>query len=208
MMHSSKFVRFLALTGLVGLLAIHGAGPTTVHAAASIPSGEVVVGQTVIEPVYDDMTGAIRYVSTPMHTPNPVNTNPRAWAPFYLPVYPAGSTVGTTLCEDVPVENCPDHGPALAGAARAIMPKVYPGAVIGHDHLMAGPGSGGDFNIAWEPVLVLFTSTAAANEHITTLAQLNAALGRGDVIEIPLPNLTFHCSVVSAAVYAQGTPLR
>ena len=88
------------------------------------------------------------------------------------------------------------------------MPKVYPGAVIGHDHLMAGPGSGGDFNIAWEPVLVLFTSTAAANEHITTLTQLNAALGRGDVIEVPLPPATFHCSVVSAAVYAQGTPLR
>jgi len=29
---------------------------------------------------------------------------------------------------------------------------VYSGGVMGHDHLMAGPASGGDFNIAWEPI--------------------------------------------------------
>jgi hypothetical protein len=32
---------------------------------------------------------------------------------------------GTLLCQDVPQENCPDHGPAVAGAAAAIMAKVY-----------------------------------------------------------------------------------
>jgi hypothetical protein len=89
----------------------------------------------------------------------------------------------------------------------AIMPSVYGGGVIGHDHLMAGPASGGDFNIAWEPVLVLFTSTAAANEHITTLAQITAALARHDVIEVPIPQATFHCSVVPAVVYWNGTPV-
>jgi hypothetical protein len=183
-------------------------------ASAAIPSGEVVVGRTVIEPVYDDMTGAIRYVSTPMGTAHPVQSNPIAAAPFYLPVYPVGSTVGTLVCQDVPVENCPDHGPAIAAAAQAIMPSVYGGGVTGHDHLMAGPGSGGDFNVAWVPVLVLFTSRSAANTHIILLKQLNRLKARGKVIEIPLegsngtPNLTFHCSVVPAPVYDRGTPLR
>jgi hypothetical protein len=125
-------------------------------------------------------------------------------------VYPIGATVGTLLCQDVPQENCPDHGPAVAGAAAAIMPNVYGGGVIGHDHLMAGPGSHGDFNVAWVPVLVLFTSTAAANQHLITLAQVNAAVASDQAILVPLdgthgtPNLTFHCSVVSAAVYARG----
>jgi hypothetical protein len=32
------------------------------------------------------------------------------------------------------------------------------------------PGSGGDFNIAWEPILVLFTTATAANTRLTTLA--------------------------------------
>lgn len=186
--------------------------------ASSIPSGERIIGGsgahggTVVEPVYDDMTGAIRYVSTPRGTPDPVNSPPHAAAPFYLPVYPTGSTVGTLMCQDVPQENCPDHGPAVAGASAAIMPSVYSGGVIGHDHLMAGPGSHGDFNVAWVPVLVLFTSTAAANEHLITLAQVNAAVAGGQAILVPLdgthgtPNLTFHCSVVAAAVYARGRP--
>jgi len=186
-------------------------------AASSLPSGERIVGGngshggTVVEPVYDDMTGQIRYVSTPRGTPNPVKSNPVAAAPFYLPVYPAGASVPTLNCQDVPVENCPDHGPKVAAAAAAIDPLVYGGGVIGHDHLMAGPGSHGDFNVAWVPTLVLFAPGAAIT-HITTLDQLNQLLGSHVVFTVPLdgtngtPNLTFHCSVVSAAVYAHGTP--
>ena len=203
----------VAASALVTGLSVLPAG------ASSLPSGERLVGGTashggtVLEPVYDDMTGLIRYVSTPRGAPNPVNSNPVAAAPFYLPVYPAGSTVGVTLnCQDVPAENCPDHGPAVAGLAQALEPSVYGGGVIGHDHLMAGPGSHGDFNVAWVPTLVLFTNSAAANTHITTLAQLNAMIASGDVKTVPLdgtngfPNLTFHCSVVSAAAYARGVP--
>ena len=187
-------------------------------AASSLPSGERIVGGTashggtVLEPVYDDMTGQIRYVSTPRGAPNPVTSNPVASAPFYLPVYPVGATVPTLNCQDVPAENCPDHGPAVAGLAQALEPGVYGGGVLGHDHLMAGPGSGGDFNVAWVPTLVLFTNSAAASTHITTLTQLNQMIASGDVITVPLngtngfPNLTFHCSVVSAAVYARGVP--
>jgi hypothetical protein len=179
--------------------------------SAATPSGERAHGQSTIEPVYDDMTGAVAYLATPNHVANPVHTNPRAWAPIYLTVYPTGSTVGTLDCMGVP-GNCPDHDGLVAGVAMSAMPSVYGDGVIGHDHLVAVPGSGGDFNIAWQPVLVLFTSKAAANEHITTLAQINAAVGRGDAFEIwtgvnGAPDLTFHCSVVPAVVYWNGTPV-
>ena len=202
------------------VLAVSVIGLAGVAAARSLPSGERINGGngarggTVLEPVYDDMTGAIRYVSTPRGIPSaPVNTNPRATAPFYLPVYPTGATVGTLNCQDVPVENCPDHGAAVAAAAEAINPGgVYTGGVIGHDHLMAGPGSGGELNVAWVPTLVLFTNSAAANTHPTLLSQINALVANHDAILVPLdgtngtPNLTFHCSVASAAVYDHSVP--
>jgi hypothetical protein len=188
-------------------------------AAGSLPSGERINGGsgehggTVIEPVYDDMTGEIRYVSTPRGISDPVNTNPRATAPFYLPVYPASSTIGVTLnCEHMP-ENCPDHGGIIASIAQAFLPAIYGGGVLGHDHLMAGPGSHGDFNVAWVPVIVLFTNPGAANTHVTTLKQLETLREKGEIMEVPLdgkhfglPNRTFHCSVVSAAVYEHATP--
>ncbi len=193
----------VTLTLALGLSAALGASSV---GAASLPSGERINGQLSVEPVYNDATGTIAYVATPMHAPNPVHTNPSAWAPIYLPVYPVGSTEGATL-NCMGVLNCPDHAGLVAGAAAAIMPSVYGGGVIGHDHLIAVPGSGGDFNIAWQPVLVLFTSKAAANEHLTTLAQITAAVGRGDLIEIWTQSLTFDCAVVPAVVYWNGTPV-
>jgi hypothetical protein len=199
------------LLGVVLASAVLGVGSATATAGA-VPSGERIAGQSVLEPVYDDMTGAIRYVSTPKHVPDPVKSNPIAAAPFYLPVYPTGSNPGTLVCENVPVENCPDHGQTVAEAAEHIMPSVYGGGVIGHDHLMAGPGSHGDFNVAWVPTLILFTSSAAAETHITLLSQIDEMLERHEVIEVPLngangtPNLTFHCAVVAEAVYLRGSP--
>jgi len=178
--------------------------------AASLPSGEVKLGQTVIEPAYDDMTGTLVYLSTPMHAKVHPNFAHNV-APIYLPMYPVGSEVGTSFtlnCLDIPVENCPDHGPAVAGIAEGAVPTVYGAGVLGHDHLVGIASTGGDFNILWEPVLILFTNTAAANHHLTTLAQINLALAgpNPDAIEIWLPPATFHCSVVSGAAYAQGTP--
>jgi hypothetical protein len=174
-------------------------------AADPIPSGERLMGQSVLEPVYDDeQAGVIGFVSTPLHAP--MKANPRAWSPFYVPVYPVGSTVGTVLCQHIPLDNCPDHGPGIAGAAAAIMPAVYGGGVIGHDHLMDFPG-GADFDVAWEPILVLFTSKAAANEHLLTDAQIEAAVARGAAIEVPVPALTFHCQAVAAAAWARATPV-
>ena len=192
-------------TLLLALTLAFGATPV---GATSLPSGERILANLVIEPVYDDMTGAIAYVATPAKAPNfPGKANAHAWAPIYLVVYPSGSTVSSTLnCMGVP-GNCPDHDGPVAGAAASIVPTVYGTGVIGHDHLMAGPGSGGDFNVTWEPVLVLFINATAANEHITTLAQIDTALARGDVIERPVPSLTFLCSVVPATLYDRATPV-
>ena len=174
--------------------------------ATSLPSGEVKLGQTVIEPAYDDTTGTLVYLSTPMHAVVHPNFAHNV-APIYLPVYPVGSTVGTLNCMDIPVENCPDHGALIAGLAGHVNPNgVYSGGVIGHDHLVGIAATGGDFNILWEPVVILFTNPDAANQHVTTLAQIQAALASHNAIEIPLPPATFHCAAVSAAAYAQGIP--
>jgi hypothetical protein len=187
-------------------------------------------GGTVIEPVYNDITGEISYVSTPRGVPHPVNSNPRASAPFYLPTYPTDSTVPlnfTLNCKDTAgpplntVENCPDHGPAVAAGVKAIASSftapftdIYKDGVAGHDHVLGVPGTqkdGGDFNVAWVPTLVIFTNAAAANVHVTTLAQITFDVDHHDAILVPLDgsngtlNLTFHCSVVPASVYNNGT---
>ena len=177
---------------------------------AATPTGEVTFGRTVIEPAYDDATGTLVYLSTPMNlVVHPVFA--RNVAPIYLPVYPVGSTVvasSTLNCQHLPVENCPDHGPQIAGLAQFFVNPngVYTGGVLGHDHVLGIASTGGDFNILWEPVVLLFTNATAANEHLTTLTQINAELADGDVIPITLSGATFHCSVVSAAVFAHATP--
>lgn len=171
----------------------------------AVPSGERILGQSGLEGVYDaEHAGAIGYVSTPIRAP--MHANPSSWAPFYVVVYPTGSPVGTLLCAHTPADNCPDHGPEVAGLAQQVEPNVYGAGVLGHDHLMDYPG-GDDFNVAWEPIAVLFTSSDAAQEHLLTDAQIDAAVERGDAIEIPLPELTFHCQAVSARVWELATPV-
>jgi hypothetical protein len=54
---------------------------------------------------------------------------------------------------------------------------------------------------------VLFASSAAANTHLTTLAQINSAASSEQAFEAPLPQRTFHCEVVPANVYANSTPV-
>ncbi len=188
--------------GVVGLLA---ASPAL---AGGLPTGEHILGQSAIEPAYDDTNGNIIYLLTPVRSPFPTHTSAHAVAPLYLVEYPPGSTVGIMNCMGVP-GNCPDHDGAVAGAATTIMPKVYgsnPAAVPGHDHLVAPPASHGDFNIAWEVIEVLFTNKAAGNNHLTTLAQIQAAETSGDAIQVDL-GFAFHCSVVPAAAYNAGTAI-
>ena len=147
----------------------------------------------------------------PEHVAQPVNSNPTAWAPFYLVIYPVGSTAATTyLCMHLPVDNCPTHGPGVAAFAQATYPSVYGAGVIGHDHLMDFPG-GSDFNIAWEPTFVLFTPQGAAdgaiNQHILTDAQIDALVASGDAKLFPRPARTFVCASVPARLYDMATPL-
>jgi hypothetical protein len=186
-------------------------GPTSFDAT----TGSFVGGGGTIEPAYDDATGTLVYLQTPngphVHPPKKIDPStgmPINVAPIYLPMYPVGSGIdpATLNCAHVPADNCPDHGPLLAGAAMQIMPTVYGAGVVGHDHLVGIASTGGDFNVLWEPVLVLFTNAAAAMTHITTLAQINAAVDSGNAIEVPIPPATFHCSSVSAAAYWKATP--
>jgi hypothetical protein len=215
------FRRLMCLATLGGLVTTFGVFASAAAGAASTtPSGQVMYGNTTfdpttghfvggggtIEPAYNDTTGTLIYLQTPNNAkPHPNDHNV---APLYIPVYPAGSGINEASlnCQHLGGDNCPDHGPGVAGAAMSIVPSVYGGGVLGHDHLAGIASSGGDFNVLWEPTLVLFTNAHAATQHITTLAQINADLASLDAILVPLPQLDFHCSVVSAAAYARGTP--
>jgi hypothetical protein len=72
------------------------------------------------------------------------------------------------------------------------------------------PG-GPDFNIAWEPMVVLFTPQAitdgAINEHVLSDTQISTLVANGDAIVVPRPTRTFNCASVPAAVYDMATPL-
>jgi hypothetical protein len=190
---------------LLALVLVVSTGGTA--GASALPTGETQLGQSLIEPAYNDANGSLIYLLTPSGAhvhPNDHNT-----APLYVIMYPtsAAAAIGTVNCQHQPADNCPDHGPGLAGLAKQVMPSVYGSGVWGHDHILAAPGSGGDFNVLWEPIAVLFTNAAAATTHITTLDQLRTAEANDDAIEIPLPQATFHCSVVSVAPYNNGTPV-
>jgi hypothetical protein len=169
-------------------------------------SGQFVGGGGSIEPAYDDVKGTIIYLWTPNNAK--VHPNAHNVAPLYLPVYPTGVGIdpASLNCAHVPADNCANHGNAVAGAAQQIDPSVYGNGVAGHDHLAGVASSGGDFNVIWEPVLVLFTNLQAASTHITTDAQVDALVSAGNAFEVPLPQLDFNCAIVSAAVYNHATP--
>jgi hypothetical protein len=189
------------------------------------PTGERVHAQSVLEPVFNaENYGQIGYINTPNGTQHPVPVNPNAWSPIYLPVYPNGSTISTggtgatgpLNCWHTPAENCLTHGNEIAGLAMscpAAIPvcsqairNVYANGVLGHDHIMDFHG-GADWNVAWEPIIVLFTKTTAANTRLLTDTQIADAVAAGNAVEIPLPGATFHCSLVSDSVWALTTPL-
>lgn len=197
--------------------------------SAGAPTGEVTLGHgsftatsmtftgggATVEPAYDLANGTAVYLLTPNKAPVHVHgTPPPNVAPLYLVVYPVGSGIDPmslncahmTPSATTVADNCPDHGFLVAGGAMAAEPTVYGAGVLGHDHLVGISSSGGDFNVVWEPVLVVFTSMTAAAQRITTLGALQAAADATRVEEIPLPELDFNCAVVSASVYAHGTP--
>ena len=188
-------------------------------------SGHFTGGGGTIEPAYDDSTGTLVYLRTPNNA-NSAKNLPKKMVPFldmgfslpvnvapiFLPVYPAGSGIdpATLNCAHIPADNCIDHGPGVAGAAMAITSgmglHVYDNGVLGHDHLVGIAKTGGDFNVLWEPVLVLFTNATAATQHITTLDQVRTAVNAGDAFVVTLPQLTFPCSAEGPAAYQKATP--
>ncbi len=199
-----------AFSALVGGPASAATSPSgqrmTAQTSFDAVSGQFIGGGGSVEPAYDDVTGTIIY----LWTPNKAKVHPNAHnvAPLYLPVYPTGVGIdpASLNCAHVPADNCANHGVGVAGAAQQIMPGVYGDGVAGHDHLAGVASSGGDFNVIWEPTLVLFTSKDAAMQHITTDAQIDEAVDAGQAIEVPLPQLDFNCAIVGAAVYNHAAP--
>jgi hypothetical protein len=216
---------FLLVVGVVAAVAAPGPLPP--------PTGERTHAQSQLEPVFNAANaGEVGYINTPSGTQHPVPANPASWAPIYLVVYPTSSTIDTSGSgADGPLDcqhfegnpgtdNCPDHGNTVASLAKAcpgaipVLPgsdpcsqavrNVYAGGVAGHDHVMDFHG-GDDWNVAWEPIFVLFTNSAAANTRLLTDAQIEDAIAAHDAIAIPRPSRTFHCSQVSASVWALST---
>lgn len=218
-MRKSRIFAALVIASVLGILAGQSAA-----LAGTLPTGEVTVGKSTIEPAYDYSTGNLVYLLTPSGSAAHINPQfAHNVAPLYLVVYPNsdGAYSGPLNCEDttsnpVQTENCPDHGPEVAMGAANADPSVYASFydgnpadtvpnVRGHDHLVGIASTGGDFNVLWEPVLVLFNNAADAAQHVTTVAQISA-LGSA-LTMIPLPQLTFPCSVVGAGAYNHGTPV-
>jgi len=80
----------------------------------------------------------------------------------------------------------------------------------GHDHLVGKASTGGDFNVAWDVILVVFTpqglNDGAKDKRILTLTDLNAAVNNGDAVKIDA-HFSFNCSIVSEATYLKGSIL-
>lgn len=158
-------------------------------------SGQRAFGQVTVEPAVNLADGSEVFLLTPNKAPLPSKAADVATAPLYLPLYPASSTIPADSLNCRPT-NC-DHVQTFA----------YP--LKGHDHLV-GKAPTGDFNVAWDVILVIFTqqgfADGAINTRILTKTQLDAAVTAGDVVEFG-PVLTFNCSITSIATYLHGTPL-
>ena len=187
--------------------------------AAFAQTGEVVLGNTTIEPAFDDTTGNMVFYLEPKNAPFPVKANTHAIAPLYAVVYPVQSTLPadslncqSTNCDHLNVLPFPDPDYGLASDADC--QQFNAGApcspVKGHNHLLGVARTGGDFNVAWQVELVLFTSQAFAdgtiNTKITTLAQLQSLIDSGEVFIADTP-IIFDCAIVSQATYNRGTPM-
>ena len=192
---------------LVLLVAVGSLLMAVTAADAQVPSGERQLGRTIIEPGYDDRTGELIYIMTPMGTPSPSHANAHAISPLFIVVYPnaAADAVGTMNCAHEGGDNCGDHGPGIADLAQATVPNVYGDGVWGHDHIMNGTG-GSDFNVTWQVVVVLFTNLDAAKTHITTEVQLDAAIDAGDAFSIVTPTI-LHANMVAKATYDRAKAL-
>ena len=229
-----RLVSGLAAVGLVVAFGLMGASPASASSVPSgqrmygnttfdAGAGHFVGGGGTIEPAYDDTPGTSVYLQTPNNTPvhlahaiDPAVGLPRAVAPIYLPMYPVGSGIdpASLNCAHAPADNCRttarswqvsragNRAVRLHRPPNACQPRPGPRPLGRHCEDRRG------LQRAGEPVLILFTSVDVSKTHITTLAQIKAleAASPPEVIEVPLPPATFHCSVVSVAAYNKATP--
>jgi hypothetical protein len=187
-------------------------------------SGQVAFGQATLEPAIDDVTGNIVFLLTPNGAPLPPEANPAAQENLYQVMYPLASTIPAdelncqpTNCNHahvLPFANANyDSNPAdLAGTSKACTDFNVgkPCAVYkGHDHLVGVPSTGGNFNVAWHVIFVLFTSQGftdgAINTRIKTLDEIDALLASGDAVQVQRRG--FNCQIVPQTVYDRGAPL-
>jgi len=180
------------------LVAVLVGATASVNAQTIWYSGQRAYGQVTVEPAVDSATGNEIFLHTPNNAPLPSNAAQRAHAPLYLVLYPETSSVDANILNCQPT-NC-DH-------VQTFPP--YGVSLKGHDHLVGVPHTG-DFNVAWDVVLAVFTpqgfADGAINTRILTLDQLNAAVAAGDVALIG-PVTSFNCSITSASTYLKGIPL-
>jgi hypothetical protein len=185
-------------------------------AASAPPSGERIWSKQVLIPLYDWDTGKIMIGSTPLSCQY-VNTCAPGVAkfipkfevqPFYLVVYPMSAKGKVSVeCTHDPADNCPDHGPLIAAGAAKLVPSVYGEGVLGHNHLSA-PVASKEYRVIAEPILVLFKTRAAANEMVTTKAQVMALVKSGVAFLYPAPQYTFINYVVASNLYAMGKSVK
>lgn len=167
----------------------------TALASTTWYSGQRAFAQVTVEPAVDLANGGEIFLLTPNKAPLPSKAAEAATAPLYLPLYPASSTIPADSLNCQPT-NC-DHLQTFA----------YP--LKGHDHLVGIPPTG-DWNVAWDVILVVFTqqgfADGAINTRILTKTQLDNAVTAGDVVEVG-PVLTFNCSRTSITTYLNATAL-
>ena len=185
---------FRAVAALAAFAAVMaGAMPAS---ATEWYSGMRAFGQVTVEPAVDYSTGNQIFLLTPNNVPTPANAAQRAHAPLYLPLYPTISSVPANSLNCTPT-NC-NH----------VQNFGYP--IKGHDHLVGMASTHGDFNVAWDVILVPFTPKGfhdgAINHRILTLVDLNKAIANGWVSEINT-HFSFNCSITSETTYLHGTPL-
>jgi hypothetical protein len=189
---SKRFTLALALAFAFSL-----ANQGTAAASTTWYSGMRAFGQVTVEPAVDLATGNEIFLLTPNNVQaGPVHAAEPATAPLYLTLYPTASTLPASSFNCLPT-NC-DHA------------QTFPGyALKGHDHLVGVPHTG-DFNVAWDVIVVAFTphgfADHAINTRILTLTQLDAAVANGDVVKIDI-GFSFNCSITSITTYLRGTPL-
>jgi hypothetical protein len=212
--------------GVTGSVAAGVFGLSATYAAAEAAvSGQTHFGQVTVEPAIDDVTGDQVFLMTPDKAPFPSKANPAAQEELYLVAYPTSSTLAAsgfncqpTNCDHLNVLPFPNptydsNSGDLAGTSKACVDynSGNPCTVYkGHDHLVGIASTGGEFNVAWKVILVLFTKTGvddgAMNTRVTTLNQINGLIASGDAVLAPTP-IVFNCQAVSETTYLRGTPL-